>query len=1280
MQARVSVAAGRRLRQRLEQSAALREVLYHPAALAARRTAARTARQIAPRAADRFIADVKGTEPLLASVRAERRTGRRAGTLRVAATLSAAAVVGGLLLPAPVFAAEPNVRRDLSSSAADTADAAEPVEPAAVAEAPLPLGSLTDPQVFPRPQELRTGGRPVAVPRQVTVVLADSADGPAVDAVRALLARAGADGVVTAAQAPEQPAPGSLVVYVGGPYEGAGGAVDRALRLLAAANGLKDTEVPQLAGLPSGGYLLASGQLPTAGGSYGAVVLAGVDGAGTFYAAQSLAQLLSPVGPGQGQGGGGDKGFPGVLLRDWPSGAAQRGTAESFYGAPWSAAQRLAVVDFLGRTKQDYFLYAPGGDPYRSQRWREAYPARQAAELAELTARARANHVTVGYSVAPGQSFCFSSGKDVDALVAKLDGLRQLGVQAFQLDFLDVSYDEWHCGADRRKFGTGPVAAAKAQAALTAAVQQKLAAARPGPVALSVVPTEYLKQGTSPYRAALAAGLPDGVRVVWSGGAAIPAKVTGEQADATAGLFGRPLVTMDNYPVNDSAPDRLFLGGYAGRDAEVARRSAVLLTSAMSQPVASRIPLATAADFGWQPDGYRPEQSLAAALRLLTAGPAQQAAAAALAGNSASSPLGGKESAYLAPLVEAFWAAAEPASGAPADAAQLRAAAQPLREAFTVMADAPRTLAGDPLAADAAPWLARLSAYGSAGRAAVDVLLAQQGGDGTAAWQARLELGRQRGVLEQNPVTVGKGVLDAFLDRAEKSADTWSGITAGASPTTTLGTSHDHGPALMADGSGETFYWSSAQPQVGDSFGLDLGTPKPLGSVTVLMGGPADDPDSRSAADDYLHDGVLEYWSGSGGWHRLATVHGQRTVTASAPAGAVAKAVRLRATGGQRTAVAVREFTAAAPDAVAAAVSGPPAAPGSSPQAVLSGDPDSAFRAAAPPAAGDDPLTVELGSARPLDRLTVLTDPTVRAEATAQVRRPDGSWADLGPVRPGYNELRADGGPVEALRLVWRPGGEAPVVNQVIPWWADVPAARLTLAEPTLDVVAGAAAPTAARATVESGRPDALTGALRAEVPAVAKGLVVAPAPAVTVPRGGRAGAPLLVTAAADTPSGTYRVPVVFTAGALSVREELLVHVVPPVGGPDLAPTATASASAEDGPRTPAAAVADGDPGTSWSAPAEDGAWVQLRLPQPVRLGSAVLHWGGAYASAYRLEASSDGVVWTTVAEVDNGQGGTETVRFDAPGAQYLRVQGVARATRYGYALSGIELYAVPQG
>lgn len=1283
MQARVSVAAGRRLRQQLEQSSALRDVLYHPAALAARRATARTCRQLAPKTADRLIADFKGTEPLLASVRAERAAGSRAPgrrALQIAAGVAAAAVVGGLLAgPVPSAAAYAGVPGpDVVSTAPQT-----------------PLGSVTNPQVFPRPQEQTVAGKPVVVPAAVTLVTAPKADHGAVDAVHEVLGIAGATDFTTVSDVDAPPAAGSLVVYVGGPAEGAGGAVDRALRDLAAAGATLDGAAPSLIGMPIGGYVLTAGQLPAqGGGTYGAVVLAGADAAGTFYAAQSLRQLLAAVPAGQGQNqapGASGLGLPGITLRDWPSGAPVRGTAEAFYGTPWTAQQRLDQVEFLGRSKQNFYLYAPGDDPYRLSRWRDAYPADKTAELRELGGRAAANHVTLGYAVDPGQSFCFSSGKDVDALVAKLDGLRALGFSAFQLQFLDVSYDEWHCSDDRSTYGTGPAAAAKAQAALAAKVQDRLISKNPGLAPLSIVPTEYHQSGSTPYRKALADALPAGVQVAWSGVGVIPEKITGAQASDTAGLYGHPLVTMDNYPVNDANPDRLYLGAYTGRDPEVASRSAVMLTGAMQQPVASRIALSTAGDFAWNPAAYKPDESWQAALRTMagptgaSATPAGSALAAvtALAGNSSSSPLSKQESGYLTPLIDRFWATAEPTSGAAPDLAKLIEAAGPLREAFGAMASAQETLAGtaatSALAAEAGPWLAPLHGYGLAGQAALDMLLAQHGGDGAAAWKARVELNRLREQLAQSPATIGAGVLGPFLEHALRAADNWAGVVSGGiSPTTTMGSAHDHLPALMTDGQADTFYWSSAPPQPGDSVGVDLGSGRPVSGVTVLMGGWGDGPDAQSAVDDYIRDGVLEYSTGEGGWKQLAVVKNQKTVSAQVPAGTVVRAVRLRATAAQKTAVAVREFTVTAPDEAPASVSGGPAAlPGSSAAAVLDGNPDTAYRAASAPTAQDEPLTVELGAARPVDRLTVLTDPSVKATATVSLRRPDGTWFDIGTINPGYNELPAGGQPADAFRLTWKPGGDPPVVNQVIPWYADAPAARLTLADPSLDVVTGAAAPAQTQATVTAGRPEGTTGSLQADVPAAAKGLTVAPAAGVTVPRGGKVGVPLLVSAAAGTPSGTYQVPVQYVAGSTVVKQVLQVHVVPPTGGADLALGAKATSSGDETANFPASNIADGDPKTRWSSPAQDNAWVQLELPQAVRLGAAVLHWQAAYAASYKIQTSSDGVTWTTAASVDNGKGGDETVRFDAANAKFLRMQGVTRATKYGYSLWGIELYAV---
>ena len=120
----------------------------------------------------------------------------------------------------------------------------------------------------------------------------------------------------------------------------------------------------------------------------------------------------------------------------------------------------------------------------------------------------------------------------------------------------------------------------------------------------------------------------------------------------------------------------------------MATHSAALLTSGMQQPDASRIALSTAADFAWNPTGYQPDASWQYALSSLAAtavpgtatdagtGPAL-AALSALAGNSASSPLAPKESAYLTPLLTAFWAALQPSGGGTVDLRQAPAGRRP---------------------------------------------------------------------------------------------------------------------------------------------------------------------------------------------------------------------------------------------------------------------------------------------------------------------------------------------------------------------------------------------------------------------------------------------------------------------------------------------------------------------------------------------------------------------------------------------------------------------------
>ena len=1249
---------GSGLRRRLEQHAALQSVIYSAPALTARRTAARTARRLAPAAADRLISEFKGTEPLLGRVRSAAAQGRRRGTaLRASAALTVAAVVGGM------------VAGTQSSFAA-----ARPAGPVGAATVPGAPAAVTVPQIFPRPQSQAAYGQSFPVPTVVSLVAAAQADPGALQVVRQALKAAGVQRVDESADSAPSgaPAAGSLTVYVGGPAEGAGGGADRALRDLAPAGGAVAPLSP--VGLPAGGYVLAAGRVGTGAAASGAVVLAGVDAAGTFNAAQSLRQLFTATAHGAV--------LPGVRVTDWPT-TPVRGTEEGFYGTPWTPAQTLAEVDFLGRTKQNFFLYAPGDDPYRGTRWRDEYPAAQQAQLRALAQEAALNHVTLGYGLAVGGSVCFTSAKDRQALLAKLDQLWGLGVRAFQLQFQDSSFTHWHCTSDLDRYGRGPAAMAKAQGDLVQVVLKQFSAGHPGAAPLSVLPTEYYQDGATPYRTALATALDPSVQVAWTGVGIQPTAISTAQTVAAARAFGHPLVTQDNDLLNDSTPDRLYLGPYLGRDAGVATGSAALLVNAMQQPEASRIPLFTAADYAWNPSGYDAAASWQAATRDLASGrPAAAAALDALAGNSAS-PVstgaaadgtgltGQQESAYLRPLISAF----RLGQGGTAATAALRAA-------FTTMATAPQVLAGSPLSGEDGPWLAQLALYGQAGQAAVDMLSAQRAGTGAAAWTAQVTLRRLVAQLAQAQVTVGAGVLDPFLAHALAASASWAGLGGRTvAPSTSMGTAQDHDPARMVDGDPATYYWSDAPPQVDDTVGIDLGSAQPVGTVTVRMGAG----DGGVAADDYLHHAVLEYSTGDGGWQRVGAYQDRKLIQAVLPAGTVARYLRLRATATQTSAVAVSEFSVAAPDPSAATVSGGPAGqPGYPAANVADGDLSTAYRAVAAPQAGDA-LTMTLGTARPMDRVVVLTDPGVASAGWVEVHHggaaagaaPGGGWVRVGALKPGYTELPVDPAvPVDQVRLVWAAGGAPPVVDQIVPWYADVPTAALQLPQQSLDLEIGGA-PATLTGDLQALGVAGAAGTLTAQLPAGQTGLTVGTPGRVALARGARLALPLVFRAATGTAPGTYTVPVVFSSAGRPVTQSVQVRVYPRTDGPDLALGATASSSGDETPDFPAAAVSDGSATTRWSSPARDDAWVQLELAQPTTLGEAVLHWQDAYAARYRIETSADGVAWTTAATVDDGAGGDETVHFDAPDVRFVRVQGVQRATRFGYSLFGVELYAV---
>ncbi|MFI7500959.1 beta-N-acetylglucosaminidase domain-containing protein [Streptomyces sp. NPDC049687] len=589
------------------------------------------------------------------------------------------------------------------------------------------------PALWPTPRHIEATGRQLAVPDRVVEVVGPHTDSSARRVVEAALRAAGADRIVTVPSGDRRTPAAGLTVFVGGPGENP-----------ATAGVLKQLGVKSPAGLPPEGYVLASGR--HAGRAL--LALSGTDTTGTFYAAQSLRQLLT--GPR----------LPEVTVRDWPT-ARLRGVVEGFYGTPWTHAERLSQLDFYGRTKQNVYVYSPKDDAYLRERWRDEYPAAELGQLRELVDRAAADHVRFTYALSPGLSVCYSSDADITALVRKFASLYAIGVRSFAIPLDDISYTKWNCPADEQEFGSGGGAAGAAQAHLLNRVWEEFSAGRTGLEPLEMVPTEYSDLADTPYKKGLRERLDPGVVVEWTGVGVIAPTITAAQVRQARAVYGHPILVWDNYPVNDYVTSRLLLGPYTGREADVAREAVGVTANPMIQGEASRLALFTSAAYLWNPDGYDPRAAFLASVRDL-ADPTGTATKwlRIFAENNYSSQLNTTESPTLTPLIAAFRAAYETDSG-------LDRAAAALRSYFTDMTATPAQLRAhltDPgFLTETSPWLDKLGSYGTAGLTAVDLLLAGKRGDTEAVSTYWNRLRGERKALDVIPQQVSPGVMDEFL-------------------------------------------------------------------------------------------------------------------------------------------------------------------------------------------------------------------------------------------------------------------------------------------------------------------------------------------------------------------------------------------------------------------------------------------------------------------------------------------------------------------------------------
>jgi hyaluronoglucosaminidase len=518
--------------------------------------------------------------------------------------------------------------------------------------------------------------------------------------------------------------------------------------------------------LPAEGYALAAALV--SGG--GMVVLAGADGDGTYYAAQTLRQLA------------GVRTIAGAGVTDYPL-MSTRGAIEGFYGAPWSHAVRLDQLAFYGEVKLNTYIHSPKDDPYLRERWRDPYPAAALAQLGELVRHASEHHVRFTFALSPGLSLCYTRKDDWTALLAKLQAMYDVGVRRFSIPLDDIDYTTWTCDSDQAIYGTpSQRSAARAQADLLNRVQKEFLDPRPGTRPLQMVPTEYGDVADTAYKETMRELLDRRVEVMWTGTDVVPKEITVGQAARADSVWGRKVLVWDNYPVNDydQSEGRLLLAPYDKRTPGLHREVAGIVLNPMNQAAPSKVALAGGADFTWHDTGYDAQRVWRDAADYLAGGDARTTEALLaffdvehLAPTSASSRPWQPQAPKLARRLDGFryqWSAGDKAGALD----RLRPYAELLDKASSAIRSG---VVDKGFADECGPWLRALELWGRALLVTLNGLRARLDGDTASADQRFAEAARSVALARaihtipgttrpQGPVRVADGVLDVFLTQA----------------------------------------------------------------------------------------------------------------------------------------------------------------------------------------------------------------------------------------------------------------------------------------------------------------------------------------------------------------------------------------------------------------------------------------------------------------------------------------------------------------------------------
>lgn len=312
---------------------------------------------------------------------------------------------------------------------------------------------------------------------------------------------------------------------------------------------------------------------------------------------------------------------------------AVRGVIEGFYGTPWTEAQRLDMVESIGRWGMTTFIYSPKDDYLLRDGWAEPFDDAALQKLRRLLETCEASGVSLAVAVSPGLSMKYSDASHRSALEAKLLSLVDAGVRSLGLFFDDIPGAlQWP--EDLSSYSSLAQAHASLVTEMWSSVHGR------GATHFMVCPTAYWGNPDDPHLKELCQAIDGDIDVFWTGRSICSATLDVCDAKAFVKATGRPPLYWDNFPVNDVAmKHELHIGPYERREPELGSISRGIVVNAMEYAESSKIPLFTIAEFLADPFSYDAEASWHKALAEVAGDEEDLVALTAFAENSRSSCL-----------------------------------------------------------------------------------------------------------------------------------------------------------------------------------------------------------------------------------------------------------------------------------------------------------------------------------------------------------------------------------------------------------------------------------------------------------------------------------------------------------------------------------------------------------------------------------------------------------------------------------------------------------------